>query len=145
MTYEKDITQPDAPAAIADSGEEVRFVAEAPTASEVSPEIKITEAAAINVERNNWIVIQTLKMSAPLMPVKSYFAEHGIKTEVRKIGDRFYLLTKEKYENPMNPGTDGYAARTRIIELGANYVSPPGYDSFGTKPFYDAYGMKSRD
>ena len=48
-------------------------------------------------------------------------------------------------ENPNKLGTDGYAARTRIIELGANYVSPPGYDSFGAEPFYDAYGMKSRD
>ena len=66
-------------------------------------------------------------------------------TEIRKIGGRFYLLTKEKYENPNNPGTDGYAARMRIIELGAGYVSPPGHDSFGAEPFYDAYGMKSRD
>ena len=142
LAYEKGITQP---SASADSGEKIRFVAGTPTASEVLPEIKITEAVVDNVERNNWIVIQTLKTSTPLVPVKTYFAGHGIETEVRKIGDRFYLLTKEKYENPMNPGTDGYAARMRIIELGASYVSPPGHDSFGTKPFYDAYGMKSRD
>ena len=67
---------------------------------------------------------------------------HGIETEIRKVGQTFYLVTKDKYDNPQRPGTDGYKARQRIVELGTGYVPPPGFGSFD---FRSAYGMKFGD
>jgi hypothetical protein len=91
---------------------------------------------------DNRIVIQTYQLRADLEPVKQYFAQLGIETEIIKISDWYYLVTKDKYENPAKAGTDGYIAKQKIIELGAKYKAPQGYESFGDKPFSDAYGMK---
>lgn len=94
---------------------------------------------------NNRIVIQTFQVRSQLEPVKNFFAQYGIETEIIKIRDMYYLVTSNKFENPARPGTDGYRARQVIIELGATYQAPPGYETFGPKPFYDAYGMKFDD
>ncbi len=94
---------------------------------------------------NNRIVIQTYQLRTHLEPVRRYFVQFGIETEIRKIGDWYYLVTADKYENPEKPGTDGYFAKQKIIELGAKYKAPPGYETFGGKPFYDAYGKKFDD
>jgi hypothetical protein len=94
---------------------------------------------------DHWIVIQTYPLPTHLEPVKKYFAQAGIDTEIRKIGNMYYLRTQDKYENPQRKGTDGYEARQRIIQLGANYKAPPGYEPFGPKSFETAYGMKSDD
>ena len=94
---------------------------------------------------NNRIVIQTHQLRADLEPVKQYFARCGIKTEIRQIGGTYYLVTKQKYKNPEKVGTDGYYAKQKIVELGADYKSPQGYGTFGKKPFHDAYGMKFDD
>jgi hypothetical protein len=55
-------------------------------------------------------------------------------------------VTKNGYDNPDKPGTDGYLAKQKIIELGAGYKPPTGYETFrradGTGPFNDAFGMK---
>lgn len=94
---------------------------------------------------NNRIVIQTWQDSEQLEPVKEYFTANGIATEIREISGMYYLVTKDKYANPEKGGTDGYYAKQKIIKLGAKYKAPPGYGSFGTKPFYDAYGMRFDD
>jgi hypothetical protein len=94
---------------------------------------------------DNKIVIQTYQLRPHLVPVQQYFARFGIETEIRKIGDWYYLVTSDRYENPERPGTDGFAAKQRIIELGAKYKAPLGYETFGDKPFYDAYGMRFED
>lgn len=94
---------------------------------------------------DNRIVIQTYPLRTHLEPVKRYFARFDIETEIRKIGNMDYLVTSNKYENPARPGTDGYRARQIIVELGAKYQAPPGYETFGPKPFHDAYGMKFDD
>ncbi|MHC4300678.1 MAG: hypothetical protein ACYS7Y_25670 [Planctomycetota bacterium] len=96
---------------------------------------------------NNRIVIQTYRLRTHLEPVKRYFEspDIGIETEIRKIGEWYYLVTKDKYENPNTKGTAGYKAKQKIIEAGARYKAPPGYESFGDKPFYDAYAMKFDD
>jgi hypothetical protein len=91
---------------------------------------------------DNRIVIQSYQLRADLEPVKQYFAQFGIETEIIKISDWYYLVTKDKYENPAKVGTDGYLAKQKIIELGAKYKAPPGYEVFGSKPFSDAYGKK---
>ena len=94
---------------------------------------------------NNRIVIQTYQNAAHLQPVKQYFSGLGIDTEIRKIDNWYYLVTAGKYNNPEKPGTDGYAAKQKIIGLGAGYKAPLGYESFGTRPFSDAYGMRFDD
>lgn len=94
------------------------------------------------LEGNNRIVIQTYQLRADLEPVKQYFAQFGIGTEIKKIGNWYYLVTRNKYENPEKPGTNGYFTKQKIIQWGAKYKAPPGYETFGTKPFHDAFGMK---
>ena len=97
---------------------------------------------------NNRIVIQTFQLRSHLEPVKQYFASFGVETEIKKINDWYYLVTENKYDNPEKPGTNGYFAKQRIIELGTGYKAPTGYESFkrGDKmPFYDAFGMNFND
>lgn len=108
---------------------------------------KVAAALAERIEQpeqkgDNRIVIQTYQLRPHLEPVKQYFARFGIETEIKKIGDWYYLVTVNKYENPERPGTDGYAAKQKIIELGAAYRAPLGYETFGDKPFHDAYGKR---
>ena len=66
-------------------------------------------------------------------------------TEIKKVGDWYYLVTKHRYEKPDRAGTDGYLAKQEIIKLGAKYKAPAGYESFGREPFHDAYGKKFDD
>ena len=94
---------------------------------------------------NNRIVIQTYLIRAHLEPVKEYFDKLGIQTEIRKIGERYYLVTSNKYEDTDRPGTDGYTVKRRIIELGPKYKAPPGYETFAPNLFTDAYGMRFND
>lgn len=95
---------------------------------------------------NNRIVIQTYDKRADLELVQYHFSEGNIETEIIEIGDTFYLVTVEdKYENPRREGTDGYAAKQKIIEWGARYKAPQGYESFAPNLFSDAYGKKFVD
>ncbi len=103
------------------------------------------KAGPVKQQGDNRIVIQTYQLRADLEPVRQYFAQFGIETEIVKISDWYYLVTSDKYENPEKPGTDGYLAKQKIIELGAKYEAPQGYETFGSKPFSDAYGKKFSD
>ncbi len=94
---------------------------------------------------NNRIVIQEYQVRAHLEPVQQYFAQFDIETEIRKIGGTYYLVTRKKYENPGRAGTDGYLAKQKIIEFGAQYKAPQGYETFAPHFFKDAYGMKFDD
>jgi hypothetical protein len=91
---------------------------------------------------NNRIVIQTYQLRAHLVPVQEYFARFGIETKIVRIGDWYYLMTVDKYDNPDRPGTEGYVAKQKIIELGAEYKAPTGFESFAPNLFKDAYGMR---
>jgi hypothetical protein len=102
----------------------------------------VARAVANALKATNRIVIQSWPDKSQLEPAVTYFAENGIKTEIRKISGEYYLVTGDRYENPQREGTDGYKVRQKIVELGAKYQAPPGYASFGSEPFHDAYGMK---
>ena len=114
------------------------------TVQKTAPEA-VAKSEPVKSKGDNRIVIQTYQRRADLEPVKNYFAGFGIETEIIRIDNWYYLVTKEKYENPEKPGTDGYAIKQKIIALGANYRAPAGYESFGKKPFHDLYGMKFED
>ena len=106
------------------------------------------QAGSDELTGKNRIVIQTLQLRSHLEPVKQYFASFGVETEIKKVDNWYYLVTENKYDNPEKPGTNGYFAKQRIIELGAGYKAPTGYESFkrGEKtPFHDAFGMNFND
>jgi len=101
------------------------------------------KAKVVESKGNNRIVIQEYQVRAHLEPVQQHFARFDIETEIRRIGETYYLVTKAKYEkNPGRERTDGYLAKQRIIAVGAQYKAPPGYETFATHFFKDAYGMK---
>ncbi len=108
-------------------------------------EAAVKKAEPVKSGASNRIVIQTLDVRRDLEPVKEYYARFGIQAKIREIGGVYYLVTSEKYKNPERAGTDGYLAKQKITKVGINYKPPPGYRSFGTKPFQDAYGMKFND
>ncbi len=112
---------------------------------------------------DNWIVIARSQLRKDLEPVSGHFKEHGIETGIvafEKLrayfadygldagslpqGDGYFLVTRQTYDNPDRPGTDGYAAKQKIVEIGALYKgkAPQGYESFAPRYFSDAYGMK---
>ena len=90
------------------------------------------------------IVIAGYGRHADLEPVRQHFAEFGIATRIVQQGDRYLLITQNRYSNPQKPGTDGHVAKQRIIEVGAKYRgrAPAGYEPFAPHYFKDAYGMK---
>jgi len=93
---------------------------------------------------NNVIVLTQYEARADLLPVQSHFLEYDIATEIVVENGRYYLQTQNRYDNPGKPGTDGYKARQKIIEVGAKYKgkAPPGYETFAPNYFSDAYGKK---
>ena len=117
------------------------------TADQITPAVSSSteEAESVKPKGNNNIVITEYPRRIDLVPVQKYFAQNGIQTEIVKIDESYFLRTIEKYENPGRSGTNGYEARQRIIELGALYKAPTGYETFGTKPFQDAYGRRFDD
>ena len=117
------------------------------TAQKASSEVPASaeKVEPARAKGNNRIVIQTYHLRADLELVRQYFARFGIETEIRKIGDMYYLVTRDRYQNPQRQATDGYLARQKIIKLGAKYKAPPGQETFGSRPFHDAFGKRFDD
>ena len=93
----------------------------------------------------NRIVLKMYQVRSHLEPAKQYFDKMGVATEIIEKGNWYYLVTKNKYDNPDKAGTDGYLAKQKIIELGAGYKAPVGFETFGPNPFSDAYGKRFDD
>jgi len=93
---------------------------------------------------NNVIVLVQYEARADLVPVQAHFAEYGIDTEIVMESGRYFLQTKNRYDNPGTPGTDGYKIKQKIIEVGAKYKgkAPPTFETFAPNFFSDAYGKK---
>jgi hypothetical protein len=94
----------------------------------------------------NAIVITSYDLQTHLEPVKEYFAQFGIATEIYKParGSRYLLVTQNRYDTIDKPGTEGFEMKKKIMSVGAGYKPPigSGFESFGTKPFQDVYAMK---
>ncbi len=91
------------------------------------------------------IVIATISVgrkSDALEPVMDYFRDNGIETEVQRRGTYYFLVTKRRYSRPQQQGSEGFFALKKIKEVGAGYTAPAGFETFGSKPFQDAYAMK---
>jgi hypothetical protein len=90
----------------------------------------------------NRIVIQMYQVRSHLEPVKEYFEKLGVATEIIVKDNWYYLVTKNRYDNVDKAGSEGFIAKQKIIELGAGYKAPAGFETFGPKPFNDAFGMR---
>jgi hypothetical protein len=107
------------------------------------------------------IVLAQYPVRTHLEPARAYFASQGIETEIISVSalrqyflqrglntavlpDEGYMLVTSGrlYENPNDPDSDGYAVKQKIIELGAQYKAPTGYETFAPNYFSDAYPMK---
>jgi len=110
-----------------------------PTES-VKAETEVSEPA--EPTGDNVIVLVEYDRLADLSPVQAHFAEHGIELEIVPESGRYFLQTKQRYDNPSKPGTDGYRALQKIIEVGKEYKAPAGYEPFAPHYFSDAYGKK---
>ena len=55
------------------------------------------------------------------------------------------IISKDKYQNPKREGSDGFLALQRIKKVGINYKAPRDFETFGSRPFQDAYGEKIRN
>jgi hypothetical protein len=104
-------------------------------------EVKPTQPTSTG---NNVIVLVQYEARADLVPVQAHFAEYGIDTEIVMESGRYFLQTKNRYDNPGTPGTDGYKVKQKIIEVGAKYKgkAPPSFETFAPNFFSDAYGKK---
>ena len=114
------------------------------------PVAQDTSAAAVVANQptstgKNRIVLKMYQVRSHLEPAKEYFDKMGVATEIIEKDNWYYLVTKNKYDNPGKAGTDGYLAKQKIIELGAGYKAPVGFETFGPTPFSDAYGKKFDD
>ncbi|MFA5251837.1 MAG: hypothetical protein WC454_04555 [Phycisphaerae bacterium] len=111
------------------------------------PTAQNTSAAAVAANQpastgKNRIVLKIYQVRSHLEPVEEYFDKMGIATEIIEKNKWYYLVTKNKYDNPEKAGTDGYLAKQKIVEIGSGYKAPVGFESFGPKPFSDAFGMR---
>jgi hypothetical protein len=92
------------------------------------------------VRAGNAILIQEYGELVDLVPVKRFFAEGGIATEIIGTGTTFFLVTKERFAgNPDKEGSPGFLLKQRIIELGTKYQAPLDRARFAG--FGKAYGM----
>jgi hypothetical protein len=112
------------------------------TAADIIPAVAPVQPASTG---RNRIVLKIYQVRSHLEPAKEYFDKMGVATEIIEKGNWYYLVTKNKYDNPDKAGTDGYLAKQKIIELGAGYKAPVGLETFGPKPFSDAFGMRFDD
>jgi hypothetical protein len=122
----------------------------------------VPPAAASETPGDHVIVLAEYANADDLVPVREYFQQNGIGTVILAVpklrealasrninivgleGSGYILVTSSYYGNPQNPGTDGYAALTKIRELGRGYKAPAGRESFAPRYFSDAYGRKVR-
>ncbi|MHC4556150.1 MAG: hypothetical protein ACYTFW_02700 [Planctomycetota bacterium] len=111
------------------------------------PEETLPDTEELEPEKltgNNVIVLVEYEALADLIPVQEHFGDYDIETEIVTGNGRYFLQTKQMYDNPATPGTDGYEARQKIAEIGAKYKgkAPAGYETFAPNFFSDAYGKK---
>jgi len=110
-----------------------------------APDVTANQATSATSTGRNRIVLKMYQVRSHLEPAKEYFDKMGVATEIIEKGNWYYLVTKNKYDNPDKAGTDGYLAKQKIIELGAGYKAPVGFETFGPAPFSDAYGKRFDD
>jgi hypothetical protein len=123
---------------------DTRGIAKIPESGAGKETRRIEKVRMVEPLADHRIVIQQYQVYADLVPVQKHFAEYGIGTEIEQRGDWYFLATQDRFENPEKPGTDGYAMKQKIMEIGASYRAPRGYETFAPSLFSDAYGERVR-
>jgi len=105
---------------------------------------KTEVAEPVKPTGNNVIVLVVYDSLPDLAPVQAHFSEYEIDTEIVTESGRYFLQTKQRYDNPATVGSDGYKAKQKIVEVGAKYKgkAPAGHETFAPNYFSDAYGKK---
>ena len=103
------------------------------------PVMNVTDAPPTVMAGDHVVVLAHYISKGELEQVEAHFAENGVETVIQKNGAYYVLVTKNRYNNPNNKGTDGYAAIQMLKQVGAKYKAPPGYKGF---TFNDIYGDK---
>jgi hypothetical protein len=107
-----------------------------------SPELMTGVPAAATGTGSNAIVIMEYSTRRDLESVQEHFSRYGIETEIVPAPrGRYFLRTKERYDST-GAGSRCERDRQKIVTVGAKYKAEPGYETFGTQPFHDAYPMK---
>jgi len=122
--------------------QEMVNIREPPAPAEDSTLLNIKELEPVKPKPtgNNVIVLVQYEAHADLVPVRDHFDRHNIETEIVMENGRYFLQTKNRYDNPGTLGTDGYKVLQEIIKIGAKYKAPPNYEPFTQHLFSDAYG-----
>ncbi len=94
-----------------------------------------------SAKAGNVIVLVEYPKRADLVPVQKHFAQFGIGTEIVSWGGKYFLVTRDRYAG-FGVESDGYEAKQKIVEVGAKYKAPQGYETFAPLFFRDAYGKK---
>jgi hypothetical protein len=121
----------------------------------------VTTDPTVVSQGNNRIVIAQAKERAQLVPLMEYFLANDIKTGTMTLsglraslttkglstkglptGEGFLLMTADLYNSVDKPGTDGYNAKQKIIELGEKYRPTEGTSPFTPESFRKVYGLK---
>jgi len=121
------------------------------------------DASPVVSRGDNWIVLVQHKNQEDLVPVRDYFARHGIDLFILDLdkapaifaqygldasklpaGGGFLLVTRNAYDNPNVAGSEGQKIVKRIAEVGAQYKAESGDKLFAPGYFSDAYGMRIR-
>ena len=104
--------------------------------------VRTEVAKPVEPTGSNVIVLVEYHSLPDLAPVQEYYRKHDIELDIKPEGGRYFLQTKQLYDNLSKPGTDGYKALQKIKEVGKEYKAPPGYETFASNLFQDAYGKK---
>ena len=109
-----------------------------------TPVAQSRTVAPVGQGENVIVIVQHKGDKKDLEAAQKHFASFGgIETEIVGKPGNYFLVTKQRYES-VRPGSDGDAARKKIVEVGAKYKgnAPAGLETFAPHYFSDAYGKK---
>lgn len=91
----------------------------------------------------NVIVLVEHGVYGDLVPAQQHFANNGVATEILNLDGRYFLITKDRFDD-FTVGGDGTLAKQEIARVGALYKgkAPAGFETFAPHYFRDAYGKK---
>jgi len=99
------------------------------------PEIGIEEIVVSPAPvKGNVIVIASNTIADQMGPVDEFFQDKGIETEIRRAGDRYVLVTAERFSGKSDPKFA--ALKKQIEQVGKDYNPPQGFKSFGFDSIY---------
>ena len=112
--------------------------------AKTSPPAPVEKTSVAKPKGDHIIIIATYSQKRDLEPVQKYYKQNGVEAEIQNRGGYYFLITKNRYASTVRIGSDGFYALDKIKQIGAGDRAPTGYETFGSRPFQDAYGRKIR-